>query len=257
MRSGYLKLAVVVTAVLMAGCGGGEEFELPQTPVDEPAGPAYEPASATATVSGRVVLRGGPPEMPFLRMSSDRYCQQAGLGLMSEEVVTSEDGGLRNVIVYVRSGHDTSLGYPAPAEPEVLDQQRCVYVPRVLTLMTGQELRILNSDAAVHNIHAEVGQETLFNFAQRSGPQEDVRTFEQPAMPLHIGCDFHNWMDAWLGIFDHPFHTTSADAGQFSLALPPGEYELVAWHERYGEQVATVTLSGGESAEIEFTFTAE
>jgi hypothetical protein len=254
MRYAYLNITASVFLLVAAGCGGGDEFELPQSPAEAPAGPAYDAASATATVSGRAVLEGEEPEMPFLQMGSDRYCQQAGLGLVSEEVVASDDGGLRNVIVYIRSGHDPSLTYTVPAQPVVLDQRRCVYVPRVLTLMTGQDLRILNSDMAVHNIHAEVGTSTLFNFAQRSGPQEDVRTFEDPAMPLHIGCDYHDWMDTWLGVFDHPFHTISGEAGRFSLSLPPGEYELVAWHERYGEQVTRVTLGSGESAEVAFTF---
>ena len=173
---------------------------------------------------------------------------------VGEEVVVTDENTLENVIVYVRSGHDETVAYSPPAAPVVLDQDLCVYTPRVLTLMTGQELLIRNADATLHNVHAEAGNQTFFNFAQRSGPQEDTEIFEEPGVPIHIGCDLHRWMDTYLGVFDHPFHTTTADSGTFTLDLPPGSYEIVAWHERYGEQAASVDLVGGQAAEVDFVF---
>lgn len=247
-------LLALTALLLVAGCGGSDEFQLPETQPGAAAGPAYDPSTATATLSGRILFEGTAPEMPFLDMGGDFYCQRSGAGLMSADASVTEDGTLAHVIVYVRSGHDVSLSYPAPSERVLLDQVRCVYTPRVLTLMTGQELLIRNSDATVHNVHADAGTTTLFNFGQARAPREDIEVFAEPGMPIHIGCDLHRWMDAYLGVFDHPFHTTSGDTGTFSLDLPPGAYQVVAWHERYGEQVTTVELADGESAEIDFTF---
>lgn len=253
--SGIIGLTI---CILVAGCGSGDEFTVPgRRARDGPTpatGAAYTPASATSTVSGRILFEGPAPEMPFLDMGSDRYCQRAGLGLMSEEVRITEEGMLANVIVYVQSGHDPSLTYPAPSEPAVLDQDRCVYSPRVLTLMAGQELLIRNSDATLHNVHGQDGSETLFNFAQTSGPREDIEVFTEPRMPVHIGCGLHRWMDTYLGVFDHPFHTTSGTGGRYTLPLPPGTYQIAAWHERYGESIQTVEVAAGESAVMDFTF---
>jgi len=250
--------SVLVLGVLLpfAGCGG-DTGDLPAAlPAagEADAAPAYDPATAAASVSGAIFLEGPVPDMPFLDMGSDFYCQRAGVGLRSEEVSVTDDGALRNVIVYVRSGYDPSLTYPVPADPVVLDQERCVYRPRTLTLMTGQPLLVRNSDSTLHNVHAEAGGQTFFNFAQRSGPREDTEVFSEPAVPVHIGCDLHRWMDTYLGVFDHPFHTTSGDTGRFALALPPGSYQIVAWHERYGEQVVSVDLAAGESADVDFRF---
>jgi hypothetical protein len=36
--------------------------------------------------------------------------------------------------------------------------------------------------------------------------------------------------------------------------LPPGEYEIEAWHEKYGTSVQKVTVGAKETKTIEFTF---
>ena len=64
------------------------------------------------------------------------------------------DSTLQNVFVYVKDGLPGRL-YPVPAEPVVLDQQQCRYVPRVLGIQVGQQLTIRNSDPLLHNVRAE------------------------------------------------------------------------------------------------------
>lgn len=251
-----LRSVPMILALVLVGCDRGDEFQLPQGQSGGagPSGPLYDASTATASVSGRVLFEGTPPEMAYLDMGGDFYCQRNGVGLLDNEVAVTDEGALTGAIVYVRSGHDASLSYPPPSSQVVLDQDRCVYIPRVLTLMTGQELLIRNSDATTHNVHAERDSTTLFNFGQGRGPQEDIEVFQDPGMPIGIGCDLHRWMQTWVGVFDHPFHTTSGETGAFRLSLPPGNYEIVAWHERYGEQVAALELGSGESANVDFTF---
>ncbi len=253
-------LSVMLLAI--AGCSGGSPADdafqvLPSTDTAsvEPAGPVYDPASATARITGNIVFDGVPPEMPMLEIGADFFCIQNARGLRDNEVMVTAEGRLQNVIVYVRSGHDDTLTYPAPSEPVLLDQERCVYIPRTLTIMTGQELLVRNSDDTFHNVHSDSNANTPFNFGQPVLDQENTQTFAQPEMPVTMGCDVHPWMSTVVGVFDHPFHTTSKDTGTFGLQLPPGTYEIAAWHELYGEQVATVEVSGGETAELDFTFT--
>jgi hypothetical protein len=38
--------------------------------------------------------------------------------------------------------------------------------------------------------------------------------------------------------------------------LPPGTYTIEAWHEKFGTQTATVTVTGTESKTSNFTFAA-
>ena len=74
---------------------------------------------------------------------------------------------------------------------------------------------------------------------------------------IEIKCDIHPWMRAYLGVFDHPYFAVSAADGGFTLKnLPPGEYTIEAWHERFGVQTQKITLGAKETKEIVFTFKA-
>jgi Carboxypeptidase regulatory-like domain len=67
----------------------------------------------------------------------------------------------------------------------------------------------------------------------------------------------HPWMKAYLGVFEHPYFALSGADGRFTLKdLPPGEYTIKAWHERFGTQSQKVMIGPKETKEVEFTFAA-
>ena len=79
--------------------------------------------------------------------------------------------------------------------------------------------------------------------------------FGNPEVPLPIRCDVHKWMGAFVGVFDHPFHTVSKAGGSFELPkLPPGTYEITAWHEKFGKKTMMVTVADNDKKEVNFSF---
>jgi len=67
-------------------------------------------------------------------------------------------------------------------------------------------------------------------------------------------CDVHPWMAAYVGVLNHPFYATTGADGSFSIKdLPAGEYEIVAWHEKLGEQTAKVKVTDAVATQ-DFTF---
>src|SRR2546426_3054134 len=84
--------------------------------------------------------------------------------------VVSKDGGLANVLVYIKSGLEGKK-FPTPAEGPVLDQVGCLYEPYVMGVMVNQKFKIKNSDATLHNVHATPKINTEFNFAQPTKEQ--------------------------------------------------------------------------------------
>ena len=257
MYKSKLFAGVFAMLVVLTGCGGGgdDSSALPPVPGGGGGGTSYDAASATATLTGNIVFEGEVPEAARIQMAADPFCLSHAEGATSQEVLVTDGGQLQNVILYVRSGHEDA-SYSVPGDAIVINQQDCTYAPHVFTMMANQELTIKNSDTTLHNIHAFAEVNTPFNIGQPVEGMETTKTFEQPEMPLPIRCDVHRWMSAFVGVFDHPFHTTSGDSGSYELKLPPGTYEIVAWHEKYGEQVSTLEVADAESAELNFTFSA-
>jgi plastocyanin len=201
-----------------------------------------------------VRFTGTPGAPARLRTGSDGFCSSAHPeGVASEALLVGEAGALRNAFVWVRSGLER-YDYPVPAEPVVLDQRGCVYVPHVLALRAGQPLRVLNSDRTLHNVRAETEVNRSFGIGMPGG-QERTRTFTEPEVMVRVQCDVHPWMSAWIGVTDHPFGAVTGDDGAFSLeGLPAGDYILEAWHETLGRQERRVTLADGATATLDLVF---
>lgn len=82
-----------------------------------------------------------------------------------------------------------------------------------------------------------------------------TREFRAPEVMVRIKCDVHSWMGAYVGVLDHPYHSVTGPDGTFQLkTLPPGQYVIEAWHERYGTATQNVTVGPKETKEISFTF---
>src|SRR5215813_2217549 len=257
---------VFATLVALAACGGGGGNQTQQTTTQSPgaapastgaAAPAaaVDPATA-ATVTGKVTFAGTPPPAQAVRLSSDPYCEKANPGLKTETEVVGSDGSVGNVFVYVkdRLGNHT---FPTPSEPVVLDQKGCHYAPHVLGIQIGQPLQIVNSDDTLHNVHGLAKSNKEFNQGQPIQGMKMTHTFSTKEVMIPFKCDVHGWMNAWIGVLDHPYYAVTSTDGTFSLkGLPPGTYTIEAWHEKLGTQTQTVTLGEKETKNLAFTFKA-
>jgi len=127
----------------------------------------------------------------------------------------------------------------------------------VLALQTGQTLAIENSDGILHNINTTPEVNRGFNISQ---PVEMTteREFSQPEVMIPVKCDVHGWMEAYIGVQDHPYMAVSGPDGSFTIEnLPPGTYTIETWHEAYGVQTAEVTVAAQETGEAMFTYSAD
>jgi hypothetical protein len=262
----FLSLLFAFIVVFALGCGGGREVadddegeddvEETATVASTEAGaaPAAAPVSAdAATVMGMVKLEGGAPRMPVTQMGADPYCaSQHSTPQPDEEVVLGPGGELANVLVYVKNAPAGG----APAGPAVLDQKGCKYIPHVSAVMVGQPFQIRNSDNTLHNVNAQPKANPRFNEGQPIQGMVATKRFDKPEMtPFRIKCDVHGWMKSYMAIMPHPYHSVSQMNGNFTIAnLPPGNYTLVAWHEKYGQQEQQVTVGPRESKQVSFTF---
>jgi plastocyanin len=249
-RNKWWILALCALPVL-AGCGGGAKDESTEAPAATTA-PAVDTANS-GSVNGSVTYAGPDTDTP-IAMDADPVCA----GLHPTPVDTNEiavkDGKLANVFVYVKSGLEGKT-FPAPAEKKEIDQVGCQYTPRVMGLQTGQPLSIKNTDATLHNVHALPTANQEFNQAQPQGLPPFDKTFDKPEVAVHVKCDVHPWMTAWVGVVPHPYYAVSGEDGSFAIdKLPPGTYTLEAWHEKLGTQTQQVTIAANQAATVSFDF---
>jgi len=257
---------VVATPVALAACGGGGGNQTQQTTTQSPgAAPAstgaaappaaVDPATA-ATVTGKVTFAGTPPPAQAVKLSSDPYCEKANPGLKTETEVVGSDGSVGNVFVYVKDGLGNRT-FPTPSEPVIMDQKGCHYTPHVMGIQIGQPLQIVNSDDTLHNVHGLAKANKEFNQGQPIQGMKMTHTFSTKEVMIPFKCDVHGWMNAWIGVLDHPYYAVTSTDGTFSLkGLPPGTYTIEAWHEKLGTQTQTVTVGEKETKNLAFTFKA-
>jgi plastocyanin len=243
-------LAIALAAAVVAGaCGGGSE----------PGGQAPVVAAPTDTADGPGVIRGtitfdgAPPEARPLHMDSDPKCV-AGPNSISEQLVVGPAGGLQNVFVYVKGGLGQRT-YGVLSTPVLLDQVGCQYVPHVFGVQVGQTIKVANSDAALHNVHALPKTNPEFNFSQPAKVPPVDRVFHEPEIGIPLKCDVHGWMNAYANVVPHPFFAVTKTDGTFEIkGLPPGTYTVEMWHETLGTQTQAVTVDGTAPATVTAAF---
>ncbi len=247
-------LSALSLALVVAGCGGGEEGGSEAGGTEEAAVP-MAPAG-TAVVTGTVNFTGTAPERkPITQINQDRECaalQQAAV--YSENVVVNDNNTVKYVFVYVKEGLGDRT-FPTPTEPVVFDQSGCMYKPHVFGVQAGQPIKILNSDPLLHNIHALPEKNRPFNFGMPKQGDERTQEFRTPEVMVKIKCDVHPWMGAYAGVLPHPYYSVTGDEGTFRIeGLPAGTYVLEAWHETYGTKTVNVTVGDGETQTADFSF---
>ena len=129
-----------------------------------------------------------------------------------------------------------------------------MYSPHVVAMMAGQQLNVRNSDPFMHNVHSLSNVNPAFNQAQ---PNKGVMPVDnlKSAEAFRVKCDVHGWMGAEIQVFDHPFFAVTGDDGTFKIQdLPPGNYKIKAWHERYGEIEQDLVVQQGKPATVDFVF---
>ena len=263
-------LAIGLMAACFTGCeakktttpptGGAPDTgdDTPTTTPPDGGTPAAAPG--TATLNGKVTLKGTPPTMdPMSGVAGKPECDdQHDTIPMAETVVTGPGGTLANVFVYVSKGVQGS--YPMPEEPAVFGQKKCIYTPRVLGVRAKQQVLIKNDDPTLHNVHIlpTTGVREI-NRPQQKGTAPIKTKFMRAKLGVTVKCDVHPWMIAYACVVDNPFFAVTGINGAFTLPekLPAGTYTLTAWHEEYGTADKEVTLGDGETKAVDFEFQAK
>lgn len=210
------------------------------------------PASALAggTLQGSVQFTGTAPARTQLQTQSDSAC---GPGpVFDEAVLPGKDGKtLQNVVIRLVG---PEAGSPSTT-PVIIDQNQCVYRPRISVVAPGQQVLVRNSDGTLHNVHARLSKKSFLNRAQPPGAKELNLKLPAAGEVLQLKCDVHPWMLAHVVMATNPYFVTTGPDGSFQLTgVPAGTWKLEAWHETFGVKSTEIKVEEGKPTTVNFSY---
>jgi hypothetical protein len=270
--NGRSRLAGVVVGVVALAAASMAKAEYTEAPVAD-----------GGTLTGKVVFKGAvpaPKTFVFAKFPNPGFCEKTesdGKGNRTvQEVKVGKDNALKDVVVYIEG---VEKGKPFKFGGTDVKADGCRFLVQGPSTFAGvvvkkAELRVENMDAdpsdpkaatgVLHNPHAyEVAgasSSTIFNLPLPEKGQVIKKpvTLRKKESIFKIECDQHNYMQAFFVPVTNPYYAVVGEDGTFSIdGIPPGTYEVYAWHPTLGKQEANVTIAAKGSAKFDFAFAAK
>jgi hypothetical protein len=253
-----LGILLAATALLViTGCGGGKTKTVRKPPIipvkkSTPAPTGGPKAAAVAEGWGDLKLRfvydGDVPKPKKLAVAGPdaAFCKKNHP--VNEDLIVGPNGGLANVVVYLRTKNRTVKIHPdyeALAEkPVKVVNKNCRFAPHITTVWTERTLTVSNDDTIAHNTKADLFKNEPFNIQIGPGRSIDRKLTKSEIIPNGISCGSHTWMTAYLLVRDTPYMGVSGADGTLEIKnLPAGEWKFILWHEKSG-YLKEITVDG-------------
>jgi hypothetical protein len=183
------------------------------------------------TIRGTVKWEGALPHLVPSEINKDpQVCDPLGQKHRDlERLLVSPNGGVANTVVYLKN-ITAGKAMDLPLERRFLNQKNCRYEPHILLVPVQGLLTVRSSDPLLHTVHMSGSADYNLPFVTQG--QEISRPMTREGM-VDLRCNAgHVWMNGEVVVASHPYYAVTDREGNFEMTdVPPGQYEIVAWHE--------------------------
>ena len=199
----------------------------------------------SGSLNGTAIFSGKIEQLkPY---KTGKYKKACGTDIPNESMLINNKG----VVNVVISLHGKKL--KKRGGEYKLDQKKCRYEPHVIAVPLDSELKIHTSDPINHNIHTYSFENDPINIMFLPGQDAYSQEMEEAEI-IKVECDLHDWMRAWIVVTPNTYSTVSGTDGSFEIPdVPPGKYELTAWHETLGSLTKNITVRN-DGLNVNFNF---
>jgi tetratricopeptide (TPR) repeat protein len=169
-------------------------------------------------------------------------------------------GELKNTLIAIKG---ISKGKPFPDEVQKFNIDRCRSDKYVIGINNGEDILVENTDPIVHEIATyEIRGPHI---QQKSNRQVLPKTsqirsafIDHRANEFTIKCNLHPFLQTRGFMVENPYYAITGEDGTFNIPdIPPGTYEVLAWHPLIPTLTGTITIKENEKTELNFEFNGE
>jgi hypothetical protein len=242
------------------------------------------PVQNGGTITGRVILDGPVPPLRLFHLANYPFaffCKRISDGhgnVLLEEFNVGPAGGLQDAIVFVENVKAGKPFHPHKANffatdcmfrpPDVppsdmyttdkMGHTKHVH-PQVTVIENNQQYSVINQDPIFHNgqVFQEERGNLMLNFPLpvSDKPRGGVLNFQPGKEIGQMICGMHEFMQIWNFVVNNPYYAKTKSGGKFVIdQLPPGTYEVIAWHPRLEPIEKEVRISAHGVVSLDFEF---
>lgn len=174
-------------------------------------------------------------------------------------LASDRDGqALPNVVMALKP-----IGATAPTTPPVnitVTQEALSFKPYVTVIRSGSSVIFANRDQVEHHIKSFSSSKPFEIAVHKPGDTPPPIRFDKEGAVVAY-CILHDWMRAYVYVADTPWFAVSGDNGLARVDnIPPGDYEVSAWHPDLGQykpplvSKVTIAANGTTQTTVKFEF---
>lgn len=140
---------------------------------------------------------------------------------------------------------------PNELQPAIIDQSDKKFIPRLILVVAGQEIRFLNSDQVQHNVFSPDSKEP---FDLGRYPKGNMKSVILKNIGRHkVYCNIHQNMVSDIYVVPGIFYSLTDENGNYLIKnAPPGKHRISVWNILEGTETRDVSVSD-KPLNIDFT----